>query len=161
MLRAADGSSGALLACVTRRSAVNCFLLAADGRLCLQLFFLPWEGSTICGTTDSTSDLTMLPKPTEEEVHFILEESNRCGMCESWTVPSVGAQSRTVLCVCVSLSRVAPPLLPGNWVSYNRFLSRKVSRGDVRAAWSGIRPLVRDNKAGQGTSKVSRKVRSR
>lgn len=82
-----------------------------DGRV---LFFLPWEGSTICGTTDSASELTMLPKPTEEEVHFILEESNR-------------------------------------------FLSRKVSRSDVRAAWSGIRPLVKDPKAVSGTSKVSRK----
>ena len=80
---------------VDRQLTASCWLPMVG--LCLQLFFLPWEGSTICGTTDSTSDLTMLPKPTEEEVHFILEESNRCGMCESWTFPSVGAQSRTVL----------------------------------------------------------------
>lgn len=69
-----------------------------DGRV---LFFLPWEGSTLCGTTDSESDLTLLPQPTEKEIGFILEEANR-------------------------------------------FLNTKVSRHDVKAAWSGIRPLVRD-----------------
>ena len=45
-----------------------------DGRV---LFFLPWEGSTICGTTDSESPITLTPKPTEQEIGFILEESNR------------------------------------------------------------------------------------
>ena len=61
----------------------------------------------------------MLPSPTETDIHFILEESNR-------------------------------------------FLNRKVSRADVRAAWSGIRPLVKDIesvKAGT-TAKMSRKVRT-
>ncbi|KAA0156530.1 hypothetical protein FNF27_05763 [Cafeteria roenbergensis] len=72
-----------------------------DGRV---LFFLPWEGSTLCGTTDSETDLTMMPKPTEQEISFILEEANR-------------------------------------------FLNTKVSRHDVKAAWSGIRPLVRDFEA--------------
>jgi glycerol-3-phosphate dehydrogenase len=45
-----------------------------DGRV---LFFLPWEGSTICGTTDSPSDITMTPKATEEDISFIIEESQR------------------------------------------------------------------------------------
>lgn len=45
-----------------------------DGRV---LFFLPWEGMTICGTTDSPSDITMAPAPTEQDVRFIIEESNR------------------------------------------------------------------------------------
>jgi glycerol-3-phosphate dehydrogenase len=69
-----------------------------DGRV---LFFLPWEGSTICGTTDAPCDITMEPRPFEEDVAFILEEANR-------------------------------------------FLSRPVRRSDVRAAWSGIRPLIVD-----------------
>uniref|UniRef100_A0A7S3GJL0 Glycerol-3-phosphate dehydrogenase n=1 Tax=Palpitomonas bilix TaxID=652834 RepID=A0A7S3GJL0_9EUKA len=46
----------------------------SDGRV---LFFLPWEGTTICGTTDSKTESTMLPEPSVEEVDFILEESNR------------------------------------------------------------------------------------
>lgn len=37
------------------------------------LFFLPWEGATIVGTTDSASKLTMTPRPTDEEVNFIIQ----------------------------------------------------------------------------------------
>ena len=45
-----------------------------DGRV---LFFLPWEGSTICGTTDAVSDITMTPVATIEDIDFILQESNK------------------------------------------------------------------------------------
>ncbi|CAN0038018.1 unnamed protein product [Discosporangium mesarthrocarpum] len=82
-----------------------------DGRV---LFFLPWEGATIVGTTDSASKLTMTPRPTDEEVNFIIKESNR-------------------------------------------YLSDNVHRSDVIAAWSGIRPLVRDPKLmAKGTKALSR-----
>jgi len=37
------------------------------------LFFLPWEGGTLGGTTDSASDITMTPQPTAEEVNFIMQ----------------------------------------------------------------------------------------
>jgi glycerol-3-phosphate dehydrogenase len=85
-----------------------------DGRV---LFFLPWEGMTICGTTDSPSDITMSPAPTEDDVRFIIEESNR-------------------------------------------YLSRKITLADVRAAWSGIRPLIKDPAklaSGSTTAQLSRK----
>jgi len=83
----------------------------SDGRV---LFFLPWEGGTLCGTTDSKSDLTMLPRPTLDEIDFILSESSR-------------------------------------------YLNRPIHRSDVRAAWSGIRPLVKDlKKSAQGTASISR-----
>lgn len=85
-----------------------------DGRV---LFFLPWEGMTICGTTDSPSEITMSPAPTEEDVRFIIEESNR-------------------------------------------YLSRKITLADVRAAWSGIRPLIKDPAklaSGSSTAQLSRK----
>jgi len=79
------------------------------------LFFLPWEGGTLCGTTDSKTDLTMLPRPSLEEIDFVLSESSR-------------------------------------------YLNRTVARKDVRAAWSGIRPLVKDlNKSKRGgTALLSR-----
>ncbi len=86
-----------------------------DGRV---LFFLPWEGMTICGTTDSPSDITMSPAPTDDDVRFIIEESNR-------------------------------------------YLNRKISLQDVRAAWSGIRPLIKDPAklaTGSTTAQLSRKV---
>eukprot|EP01025_Chloroclados_australasicus_P047045 TRINITY_DN5218_c0_g3_i1.p1 TRINITY_DN5218_c0_g3~~TRINITY_DN5218_c0_g3_i1.p1 ORF type:complete len:683 (-),score=94.91 TRINITY_DN5218_c0_g3_i1:228-2222(-) len=41
-----------------------------DGRV---VFMLPWEGQTVAGTTDSSSEITELPKPTGKEVGFILE----------------------------------------------------------------------------------------
>lgn len=34
---------------------------------------LPWMDQTIAGTTDSSSEITELPKPTLNEVQFILD----------------------------------------------------------------------------------------
>ncbi|KAK9766524.1 mitochondrial glycerol-3-phosphate dehydrogenase [Basidiobolus ranarum] len=71
-----------------------------DGRV---IFFLPWQGNVIAGTTDSKTEVTANPLAQEEEIAWILEE-------------------------------------------VQRYLSSdvKVRRSDVLAAWSGIRPLVRD-----------------
>lgn len=41
-----------------------------DGRV---VFMLPWLDHTIAGTTDSNSEICMLPKPSDEEVEFILD----------------------------------------------------------------------------------------
>ncbi|KAJ3185929.1 mitochondrial glycerol-3-phosphate dehydrogenase [Gaertneriomyces sp. JEL0708] len=72
----------------------------SDGRV---IFFLPWQGSTIAGTTDSPTEVTPNPIPTESEITWILKE-------------------------------------------IELYLSSEIQvrRGDVMAAWSGIRPLVRD-----------------
>lgn len=72
----------------------------SDGRV---IFFLPWEGNTIAGTTDSPSEIESNPKATNEDIQFILKE----------------------------VSNYLDPVI-------------KVSRNDVLAAWSGIRPLIRD-----------------
>ena len=83
-----------------------------DGRV---LFLLPWEGGTVCGTTDSITPITMAPRPSEEEAAFILAEARR-------------------------------------------YLATEVGREDVKAAWSGIRPLVRDpQRLREGTGALSRK----
>ena len=37
------------------------------------VFMLPWLGATIAGTTDSSTEITALPRPQAEEVGFILE----------------------------------------------------------------------------------------
>ncbi|KAG0302574.1 mitochondrial glycerol-3-phosphate dehydrogenase [Dissophora globulifera] len=75
----------------------------SDGRV---IFFLPWQGNTIAGTTDSATRVTQNPMATEEEITWIL------GEVKNYLHPDV-----------------------------------KVRRGDVLAAWSGIRPLVRDPSA--------------
>ncbi|XP_073847461.1 glycerophosphate oxidase 1 [Musca autumnalis] len=43
----------------------------SDGRV---IFFLPWQRQTIAGTTDLPCDITHNPKPTEDEIQFILNE---------------------------------------------------------------------------------------
>ncbi|KAM9304815.1 glycerol-3-phosphate dehydrogenase, mitochondrial [Gastrophryne carolinensis] len=70
----------------------------SDGRV---IFFLPWAKMTIAGTTDTPTQVTSHPIPTEEDINFILTEVR-------------------------------------NYLSSDV----EVRRGDVLAAWSGIRPLV-------------------
>ncbi|XP_060516807.1 glycerol-3-phosphate dehydrogenase, mitochondrial isoform X2 [Cylas formicarius] len=43
----------------------------SDGRV---IFFLPWQKHTIAGTTDLPCEVTHNPRPTEDEILFILEE---------------------------------------------------------------------------------------
>ncbi|XP_078259988.1 glycerol-3-phosphate dehydrogenase, mitochondrial [Rhinoraja longicauda] len=83
----------------------------SDGRI---IFFLPWEGMVIAGTTDRPTEVTTKPIPHEEEINFILSE------IRNYLSPDV-----------------------------------KVRRGDVLAAWSGIRPLVSDPNS-KDTQSISR-----
>jgi glycerol-3-phosphate dehydrogenase len=75
----------------------------SDGRV---IFFLPWQGNTIAGTTDAPTDIAQNPVAGEEEIDWILSEIRH------YLAPDIN-----------------------------------VRRGDVLAAWSGIRPLVKDPKA--------------
>lgn len=75
----------------------------SDGRV---IFFLPWQGNVVAGTTDTPTSVTADPLPQEEEITWILDEIRR------YLSPEIN-----------------------------------VRRGDVLAAWSGIRPLVRDPSA--------------
>ena len=75
----------------------------SDGRV---IFFLPWQGNTIAGTTDAPTNITPHPIPDEKEIGWILNE------IRGYLAPDIN-----------------------------------VRRGDVLAAWSGIRPLVKDPKA--------------
>ncbi|KAL2815448.1 FAD dependent oxidoreductase-domain-containing protein [Aspergillus cavernicola] len=74
----------------------------SDGRV---IFFLPWQGNTIAGTTDAPTDITPQPEPSEKDINWILSE------IRGYLAPDIN-----------------------------------VDRSDVLAAWSGIRPLVRDPK---------------
>ncbi|XP_044160932.1 glycerol-3-phosphate dehydrogenase, mitochondrial isoform X2 [Bufo gargarizans] len=83
----------------------------SDGRV---IFFLPWEKMTIAGTTDTPTEITHHPIPTEQDINFILTEVR-------------------------------------NYLSSDV----EVRRGDVLAAWSGIRPLV-TNPNSTDTQSISR-----
>ncbi|KAF5335414.1 hypothetical protein D9611_011691 [Ephemerocybe angulata] len=43
----------------------------SDGRV---IFFLPWQGNTIAGTTDSPSDVVRDPEASEEDIRWVLDE---------------------------------------------------------------------------------------
>lgn len=43
----------------------------SDGRV---IFFLPWEGNTIAGTTDEPTEITNMPRPSEHDINWILSE---------------------------------------------------------------------------------------
>ncbi|KAI0010604.1 FAD dependent oxidoreductase-domain-containing protein [Xylariaceae sp. FL0662B] len=82
----------------------------SDGRV---IFFLPWQGNTIAGTTDEPTKISPNPLPDEKSIQWILDE----------------------------ISHYLSPDI-------------KVRRGDVLAAWAGIRPLVKNPKAANTESLV-------
>ncbi|KAK8086165.1 Glycerol-3-phosphate dehydrogenase [Apiospora phragmitis] len=82
----------------------------SDGRV---IFFLPWQGNTIAGTTDEPTTISQNPLPDEKSIQWILNE-----------------------------------------VSHYLSPDITVRRGDVLAAWSGIRPLVKNPKASNTESLV-------
>lgn len=92
----------------------------SDGRV---IFFLPFQNHTIAGTTDLPCKVTHSPRPTEDEIMFILSE------VKNYLNPDVEGDLK----VCKELlSEVS---------LHSLYLVR---RGDVLSAWSGIRPLVSD-----------------
>ncbi|RDB14833.1 Glycerol-3-phosphate dehydrogenase, mitochondrial [Hypsizygus marmoreus] len=46
----------------------------SDGRV---IFFLPWQGNTIAGTTDTPAGVEREPRAPEEEIRWVLEEVRR------------------------------------------------------------------------------------
>lgn len=46
----------------------------SDGRV---IFFLPWEGGTVAGTTDTPASVSSDPEAPEEEIRWVLEEVRR------------------------------------------------------------------------------------
>eukprot|EP01029_Cantina_marsupialis_P030363 TRINITY_DN8197_c0_g1_i2.p1 TRINITY_DN8197_c0_g1~~TRINITY_DN8197_c0_g1_i2.p1 ORF type:complete len:440 (+),score=154.33 TRINITY_DN8197_c0_g1_i2:40-1359(+) len=72
----------------------------SDGRV---LFYLPWEGSTLVGSTDIKCDAVPHIKPLEEEIDWVFNE------CKKQISSDI-----------------------------------ELKREDIKSAWCGIRPLVRD-----------------
>ena len=49
-------------------------MATSDGRF---LFFLPWLGHTIVGTTDRKTEPTMSPVATEDEIQWVINEASK------------------------------------------------------------------------------------
>ena len=54
------------------------------------LFFLPWQGSTLVGTTDSKGDPISEPSAPEEEIQWWV-----CGWVDGWVCDFLGERHRT------------------------------------------------------------------
>lgn len=80
-----------------------------DGRV---LFLLPWQGSTLIGTTDAPAEVTFEPRATDDEIDYVLRH-------------------------------------------VRQYFDVPVERSDVKAVWSGLRPLVSDPRAAD-TARLSR-----
>ena len=83
----------------------------SDGRV---IFFLPWQGATIAGTTDRKCDVTDNPSPTESDVQFILSE------IQSYLGPDINGTVHFVLqlerrhcyiCQCQTSSQIRVPFI--------------------------------------------------
>ena len=81
----------------------------ADGRL---LFMLPWQGSTLVGTTDVPTEIIRFPKPSESEIRYLLAH-------------------------------------------LEKHLGLTIHKKEIKAAWSGIRPLISDPQA-NSTAEIAR-----
>ena len=80
-----------------------------DGRV---LFVLPWEGHALVGTTDEPAEVSEHPRPSREDVSYLLRH-------------------------------------------VNRYFDLQVAESDIKAAWSGLRPLIFDPRASD-TAKLTR-----
>lgn len=88
----------------------------SDGRV---IFFLPWQGMTLAGTTDTPSAIETNPVPRPEDIKFVLDE-------------------------------------------VSNYVNGKITvrPEDIRAAWAGVRPLVKDPEHDNGAAGTENVVRS-
>lgn len=77
----------------------------SDGRV---IFFLPWEKMTIAGTTDTPTDVTHHPIPSEDDINFILNEVRNYLSCD--------VEGNICILLSCSPSSLYPNLYPSNWV---------------------------------------------
>nr|KAF6450228.1 glycerol-3-phosphate dehydrogenase 2 [Molossus molossus] len=119
----------------------------SDGRV---IFFLPWQKMTIAGTTDTPTNITNHPIPSEDDINFILNEVRNYLSCDVedntfclsiWTAELFSHFGYYERC-CYGLR-------------FSLLSVLFVRRGDVLAAWSGIRPLVIDPNSAD-TQSISR-----
>jgi len=88
----------------------------SDGRF---LFFLPWQGATLVGTTDRKDKVVSTPEPPEEEIQWLLKE------VEKYLSPELKVRRADVLSAWQGFRPLArdPHLPPGAPVSRDHVIS--------------------------------------
>lgn len=90
----------------------------SDGRV---IFFLPWQGNTIAGTTDAPCAISQNPVAGEKDIEWILDE------IRTYLTPDINVQRSDILAA---------------WSG--EFVSEALDLWNLLTCFIGIRPLVRD-----------------
>lgn len=112
----------------------------SDGRF---LFFLPWQGSVIVGTTDNKCPAETLPYPPEEEIQWMLKE------CEKYLSTDLKVRRSDVLSAWRGWRPLAadPHAAPGAQVSRDHVISTNQKSGVTFIAggkWTTWREMAED-----------------
>jgi len=112
----------------------------SDGRF---LFFLPWQGSVIVGTTDKKCSAETLPYPPEDEIQWMLKE------CEKYLSGDLKVRRSDVLSAWRGWRPLAsdPHAPPGAQVSRDHVISNNPKTGVTFIAggkWTTWREMAED-----------------
>ncbi|KAL3809231.1 hypothetical protein ACHAXA_005279 [Cyclostephanos tholiformis] len=112
----------------------------SDGRF---LFFLPWQGSVIVGTTDKKGPAETLPYPPEEEIQWMLKE------CEKYLSRDLKVRRSDVLSAWRGWRPLAsdPNAPPGGQISRDHVISTNPRTGTTFVAggkWTTWREMAQD-----------------
>lgn len=112
----------------------------SDGRF---LFFLPWQGHTLVGTTDSKNTAETSPSPPEDEVEWILNE------CSKYLRPDLQVRRSDVLSAWRGWRPLAadPHAPPGAPVSRDHVISENPESGIIFIAggkWTTWREMAEE-----------------
>lgn len=112
----------------------------SDGRF---LFFLPWQGSVVVGTTDKKCSAETLPYPPEDEIQWMLKE------CEKYLSNDLKVRRSDVLSAWRGWRPLAadPHAPPGAQVSRDHVISKNPESGVTFIAggkWTTWREMAED-----------------
>ena len=143
MLPAVRGASGTHIVLPGYYCPPNIGLLdynTSDGRF---LFFLPWQGHTLVGTTDTKNTAETSPSPPEDEVQWILNE------CSKYLRPDLQVRRSDVLSAWRGWRPLAadPHASPGDPVSRDHVISENPQSGIIFIAggkWTTWREMAEE-----------------
>ena len=126
----------------------------SDGRF---LFFLPWQGSVIVGTTDKKGPAETLPYPPEDEIQWMLKE------CEKYLSKDLKVRRSDVLSAWRGWRPLAsdPHAPPGGQISRDHIISTNPVSGVTFIAggkwttWREMAQDVLDKVLGEGCTKCN------
>jgi glycerol-3-phosphate dehydrogenase len=112
----------------------------SDGRF---LFFLPWQGAVLVGTTDAKGTPVSSPRPPEQEIQWILNEVKK------YLSPELRVRRSDVLSAWYGWRPLAsdPHTLPGGPVSRDHVISTHPATGTTfitGGKWTTYREMAED-----------------